>query len=102
MDPVTTYEHRGEVQILDVREPEEWAAGHIEGALHLPMDQVTTRLDEVDRERPVVAVCRSGRRSDEVAKYLSSQGIAAENMPGGLEQWADEGLPLTQPQNRAH
>lgn len=101
MDPRTTYDHRGEVQILDVREPEEWTAGHIEGAVHIPMNQVPARLDEVDRERPVVAVCRSGRRSGEVAKYLSRMGISAENMPGGMERWADEGLPLKPPQQRS-
>ena len=97
MDPRTTYERRDEVQILDVRESEEWAAGHIDGALHLPMDQVPRRIDEVDRRRPVVAVCRSGRRSDKVAEYLRGQGIPAENMSGGLERWADEGLPLQDP-----
>lgn len=101
MDPRATYDRRSQVQILDVREPEEWMAGHIEGAVHIPMNQVVGRLDEIDRERPVVAVCRSGRRSGEVAKRLSRLGIVAENMPGGLEQWADEGLPLTRPSRRA-
>jgi rhodanese-related sulfurtransferase len=94
MDPRTTYERRNEVQILDVREADEWASGHIDGAVHIPMNEVPERLDEVDRDRPVVAVCHSGRRSGEVARYLNGVGITAENMPGGMEQWAAEGLPV--------
>ena len=95
MDPRTTYDLGDEVQILDVREPDEWAAGHIPGALHIPMNQVPQRLHELDRERTVVAVCRSGHRSDHVAHYLRGLGINAENMPGGLEDWANHGLPLS-------
>ncbi|MGH8866754.1 MAG: rhodanese-like domain-containing protein [Actinomycetes bacterium] len=97
MDPRATYERRSELQILDVREPDEWAEGHIPDAVHIPMDQVPERLDELDRDRPVVAVCRSGRRSGEVVDYLSRLGISAENMPGGMVQWADQGLPIKRP-----
>ena len=95
MDPRTTYDRRNEVQILDVREADEWASGHIDGALHIPMNQVPRRLEEVSRDRPVVAVCYSGRRSGEVADFLRDRGIPAENMPGGMEQWAGQGLPVT-------
>jgi rhodanese-related sulfurtransferase len=94
VDPRTAYDRRGDVQILDVREPDEWAAGHIANAVHIPMNEVPERLDEFDRDRPVVAVCHSGRRSGEVARYLNGVGITAENMPGGMEQWAAEGLPV--------
>ncbi|MGH3480974.1 MAG: rhodanese-like domain-containing protein [Nocardioidaceae bacterium] len=94
MDPRDTYQRRRDVQILDVREAVEWAAGHIRGAVHIPMRQIPVRLDEVARDRPVVAVCRSGHRSGHVVEYLRGVGIAAENMPGGLQQWAEEGLPL--------
>lgn len=97
MDPRTAYDRRSELQILDVREPEEWAAGHIHGSVHIPMRQVPARLDEIDRNRPVVAVCRSGHRSDHVAEYLRGLGIPAENMVGGLQRWAKDGLPLEAP-----
>jgi rhodanese-related sulfurtransferase len=97
LDPRATYERRSELQILDVREPDEWAEGHIPDAVHIPMAQVPERLDELDRDRPVVAVCRSGRRSGEVVDYLSRLGISAENMPGGMVQWADQGLPIKRP-----
>ncbi len=97
MDPRTTYDRRGELQILDVREPDEWAAGHIPDAMHIPMNEVPERIGELDVDRLVVAVCHSGRRSGEVAIYLSRLGISAENMPGGMVQWADQGLPVERP-----
>lgn len=97
MDLRTTYDRRGDLQILDVREPDEWVAGHIPGAVHIPMNQVPELVGEPDGNRPVVAVCHSGRRSGEVANYLSRLGVAAENMPGGMVQWADQGLPVERP-----
>ncbi|MEQ7127094.1 rhodanese-like domain-containing protein [Actinopolymorpha sp. B11F2] len=95
MDPRTAFDRREELQFLDVREKDEWDAGHIEGSAHIPMDSVPDRLDQIDRGRPVVAVCRSGRRSGLVAAYLSRAGFTVHNMTGGLEQWEAEGLPLT-------
>jgi rhodanese-related sulfurtransferase len=95
LDPRTTYDRRDEVQVLDVREPDEWATGHIAGAVHIPMNQVPRRLQELDPHRTVVVVCRSGHRSDHVAQYLRGLGINAENMPGGIQAWADHGLPLS-------
>ena len=97
MDPRTTYDRTSELQILDVREPDEWAAGHIPDAMHIPMNQVPERLDELDTDRLVVAVCHSGRRSGEVANYLSRLGLSAENMPGGMVEWAAQGLPVERP-----
>ena len=60
MDPKTVYERRHDAQLLDVREDEEWNAGRIEGAVHIPLAQLPARLAELDRDRPVVTVCRSG------------------------------------------
>lgn len=94
MDPRTAFDRRQEVQFLDVREDDEWDAGHIEDAAHIPMDGVPDRLDQIDRDRPVVAVCRSGHRSGLVAAYLSRAGFTVHNMTGGLEQWEAQGLPL--------
>ncbi len=85
---------RGEVQIVDVRWPNEWEAGRIEGALHIPLDELDERLDEIDRERPVVTVCRTGSRSSTAANQLRAEGIAAENLDGGLQRWIDEGHPV--------
>jgi len=94
MDPRTVHARRHEVQLLDVREHHEVADGHIEDVLHIPMDTVPDRLDELPRDRPVVAVCRSGHRSGHVADYLNRSGFTARNMAGGVQQWVAEGLPL--------
>lgn len=95
MDPRTVDARREELQLVDVREGDEWAAGHIAGSLHIPMDDVAGRLSELDTDRQVVTVCRSGRRSGEVAEHLSESGYRARNLEGGLERWSQEGLPLT-------
>ncbi|MDX6206052.1 MAG: hypothetical protein QOF39_2109 [Frankiales bacterium] len=80
--------------LLDVREPYEWEAGHVAGAIAMPMGEVTARLDEVPADRPVVVVCRSGHRSAQVTGYLARQGRQAVNLDGGMHAWQDAGLPM--------
>jgi rhodanese-related sulfurtransferase len=80
---------------LDVREPYEWEAGHVEGSVHIPIGEVQRRFEELDRDRPLVVVCQVGQRSALVADFLAAQGYEAHNLLGGLQQWAAEGLPLT-------
>ena len=94
MDPAELLARRQDVQIVDVRWPNEWEAGRIDGALHIPLDELDERLDEIDRGRPVVTVCRRGSRSAAAAEQLGADGIVAENLDGGLQRWADDGLPL--------
>ena len=78
--------------LLDVRTDEEWADGRIAGAVHIPMDQVMSRMAEVgDR---VVCVCAVGARSGRVAEYLNAQGHQAVNLDGGIYAWVDAGLPF--------
>ncbi len=78
--------------LLDVRTDGEWAEARIPGAVHIPMDQLMGRLDEVgDR---VVCVCAVGARSGRVAEYLNAQGHQAVNLEGGIYGWADAGLPV--------
>jgi rhodanese-related sulfurtransferase len=81
--------------ILDVREADEWQAGHVAGAVHIPMGELGGRLDELPTDAPIITVCRSGRRSGQVAKALAKQGFDATNLDGGLQAWHDRGLPLT-------
>lgn len=100
MTPAELDARRDEVQIVDVRWPNEWEAGRIEGALHIPESQLEDRLDEIDRGRPVVAVCRSGNRSSAAAEELEAEGFQADNLDGGLEAWVASGLPLTTPDGR--
>lgn len=83
--------------LLDVRQDDEWQAGHIEGAQHIPIGQLAARLAEVPAGRPVVTVCRSGHRSAIAARGLAARGITAENLDGGLEAWARAGYPLRTP-----
>jgi rhodanese-related sulfurtransferase len=79
-------------RLLDVRTDEEWASGRIPGSLHIPMDQLTARLEEVgDR---VLCVCAVGGRSARVTQYLVAQGREAVNVEGGVHGWASGGGPI--------
>lgn len=94
MTPAELAARRDEVQIVDVRWPNEWDAGRIEGSLHIPQDELDDRSEEVGRGRPVVTVCRSGNRSAAAAEQLRAEGFEVENLEGGLQAWADAALPL--------
>lgn len=79
---------------IDVREPDEWSAGHIPDSLLIPMSQVEARVAEIPREVVALIVCRTGGRSNAVAQLLSALGINAVNLAGGLHAWEQEGLPM--------
>jgi rhodanese-related sulfurtransferase len=83
---------RGEAVLLDVREPQEWVAGHAPQAAHLPLGLLT--LEAVPRGRPVIAVCRSGNRSGKAADALAAAGVPVHNLAGGMKAWAAAGLPV--------
>ena len=74
--------------LLDVREDWELDVASVPGVLHIPMGEVADRLGEIDRNREVVVLCRSGRRSLEVAKYLQQNGFKAVNLAGGILAWS--------------
>jgi rhodanese-related sulfurtransferase len=99
--PTDVSKRRSDLHLLDVREQDEWDAGHIEGAQHIPLGELAGRLDEVPRDRTVVAVCRSGSRSDRAARGLRASGIAAENLDGGVTAWTRAGLSLVGADGRA-
>ncbi len=81
--------------LLDVREDDEWVAGHPPEAVHIPMSALLDRLDEVPRDRTVVVVCRVGSRSAQVAAYLRQQGWPdVHNLDGGLVAWVRAGREL--------
>ncbi len=94
MDPTTAHERRDELVFLDVREDDEWAAGHIEGSLHIPMGELNARQDEIPRDQPIAAVCRTGRRSAAVTEALARAGYDAENLVGGVAEWRAAGFEL--------
>ncbi|MFG2731870.1 rhodanese-like domain-containing protein [Streptomyces canus] len=87
----------GDAVLLDVRGPEEWAAGHAPGALHLPLDVLAagSALPEEAAGRPLLVICRSGRRSHEAVALLASRGIEAVDVVGGMGAWTEAGLPVT-------
>jgi rhodanese-related sulfurtransferase len=80
--------------LLDVREPDEWDAGHADGAVWIPMGELTTRQGEVPDDRPIVVVCRSGPRSARVTAALVGAGFDAVNLAGGMTAWAASGLAV--------
>ncbi len=81
--------------LLDVREDDEWMAGHAPGAHHLPMMDVPARMAEVPADGEVVVVCRMGGRSAQVTAYLVNQGWDnVRNLEGGMEDWAAGGRPV--------
>jgi len=81
--------------LLDVREDDEWAAGHAPGAHHVPMMQIPGRLEEVPNDKNVVVICRVGSRSAQVVAYLQANGWAqAANLDGGMQDWAAAGRAM--------
>ena len=80
--------------LLDVRENEEWAAGHAPQATHVPMGEIQGRASELPVDRTVVCMCRVGGRSGAVAKALVVGGYDVRNVDGGMLAWAAAGLPV--------
>jgi len=84
--------------ILDVREPHELDLAHVEGALHIPMQTIPNRIEELPREAPLAVMCHHGARSMAVVNYLRKAGFAnAFNVTGGIDAWSrelDSAIPL--------
>jgi rhodanese-related sulfurtransferase len=85
---------RGEIQLVDVREPYEHEAGHVAGARHIELERLASQAETLDRERPLVFYCRLGARSGMAANAFRRAGYEAHSMVGGLDAWAQRGLPL--------
>ena len=85
---------RDGAQGVDVREQYERDAGRIADTLHIELDQLSARAQELDRERPIVFVCRSGSRSALAAQAFAAAGFDAHNLDGGLKAWVQDGLPI--------
>lgn len=84
--------HEGAITLVDVRELDEWNAGHAAGARHMPLG----RLDaaQLPADRPVVTVCRSGMRSARAASQLRAAGLEVLNLTGGMTAWVRQDLPI--------
>jgi rhodanese-related sulfurtransferase len=88
----------GRTLLVDVREADEWDAGRAPRAIHVPLAEVERRLGEIERAaagRPIVFICRSGRRSAQAARIAAAGGLEpVSSVDGGMEAWVDAGLPL--------
>ncbi len=84
----------GTALLIDIREANEWTAGHIPGMLHLSLDVVADQLGDLPGDRKAILVCRSGRRSAGVTELLLRSGFDAVNPDGGLLACVEAGLPL--------
>ena len=85
---------QGGAYFLDVREPAEWVAGHAPEAVHVPLGEVPLRVDDLPTDRPVVAICRAGARSQQAAEFLRQQGVDAMNLSGGMRAWQAAGFDV--------
>lgn len=91
-------ERLDEIQLVDCREPYEWVAGRIEGSVHIPLNSIMAgATGDLDPQRPVVILCRSGNRSELATLMLQARGFDAHNLEGGIEDWVAEGLPISTP-----
>lgn len=84
--------HRGTV--LDVRNADEYARGHIDGAVLMPLHLVPLRVSELDRSETYYVVCESAGRSGQATAYLAQHGFDARSMQGGMSAWRAAGLPV--------
>lgn len=80
--------------LIDVREPDEFAAGRVPGARNIPLQQLPDRISEIPTDQPVAVICQSGRRSAQGAEVLAAAGIDAATIDGGTAAWAQSGRPL--------
>jgi len=80
---------------VDVREHSEWNAGHIRGAVHIPLAQLPGRMGQLPSGKTIVTVCQSGQRSAAAARMLTGAGHEVLNLRGGLSAWVRAGLPLS-------
>ncbi len=79
-----------QLDIIDVREPEEVVQGHIKGITHIPLGELPERIGELDFSKEYIMVCRSSARSGQATAYLEANGYQATNMAGGMLSWTGE------------
>jgi len=81
--------------LLDVREPDEWAAGHVPEATHIPLGELGARTAELPQDQEIFVICRSGVRSARAARALNGAGWRAVNVAGGMQDWVAADRPMT-------
>jgi len=87
------YERLADIQLVDCREPYEWEAGRVPGAIHIPVNAIMAGAGgDLDKAKPIAVICRSGNRSELATMMLQARGYDATNVEGGMEAWASAGL----------
>ena len=80
--------------LLDVRTPQEYQQGHINGAELIPLDELPKKMSRIPKNREVICICHSGNRSSAAANHLSSAGYKVSNLRRGMSNWMRAGLPV--------
>lgn len=94
-DSTTPRDLADDAVLLDVREQNEWDAGHAPNAVHIPLAEVPSRLDELpEQDEPLPVICRSGGRSSQAVAWLTQQGFDVVNVSGGMKTWHEAGKPI--------
>lgn len=92
------HERLNDIQLVDCRENYEWEAGRIDGAIHIPVNAIMAGAGgDLDHDKPIAVICRSGNRSELATMMLQARGYDATNVEGGMEAWAQAGLPFEAP-----
>ena len=93
--PRGTFERLDRITLVDCREPYEWHAGRVEGAVHIPLNAIMAGAGtDLDPSKPIVVICRSGNRSELATMMFQARGFEAHNLEGGIEAWERDGLPI--------
>lgn len=96
--PKGVFDHLAEIQLVDCREPYEWQAGRVEGAIHIPLNSIMAGAgSDLDHAKPIAVICRSGNRSELATMMFRARDFDAYNVEGGMERWFREGFPFTAP-----
>ena len=95
-DVRTVHERLADIQLVDCREPYEWEAGRIDGAVFLPLNAIMAGAgSDLDHDTPIAVICRTGNRSELATLMLQARGFEAYNVEGGMEAWAAQGFPFS-------
>lgn len=86
------------VFLLDVRRPDEWDMYHVANTVQIPLDQLSSRLNELPKDQPIMIICHSGNRSGQAQAILAQAGFNATSVAGGMIAWNQAGYPLEGPQ----
>lgn len=86
------------VFLLDVRRPDEWDMYHVANTVQIPLDELSSRLNELPKDQPIMIICHSGNRSGQAQAILSQAGFNATSVAGGMIAWNQAGYPLEGPQ----